>query len=270
MEYNKERVTKKMILLRDGNVFNGFIKAEAISTGKNESAIVEEIVINHYLNQTIPEFNHIVIKGLTDSENVILYVTREILKYCLENPDRMTNSMREMVKFICSMEILYPTDVLNNEISSSIIKELGQIKEVFQALNKNSLFFPCGKNGIIIGKSSIEEISNLQNLLNQKYDISSSASRFVPVLYTIDKFWNTGSNDKNIPTIRNLKCIYSFLLDLCNSAHWADTYNNRNILFGLIKNLRLTENLVEKVEIDKVTKNKKPTCRDDNTSNPAD
>lgn len=257
MGHFKEDVSKKMIALRDGDVFNGFVKAEALSTGKNESAIVEEIIIDHYSNHEIPEFKSIVAKGLSDSGNAVLYVTREILKFCLENPDRMNNSMRAMVKFICNMEISYPTEELSGEISSSMVKWLEQLKVLFQNMRKKGSILPNEGEYITITKSSIDSICDLQDLLGQDCNNSSSASWFVPVLYTIDKFWNAGSDDESMPAIRNLKCIYGFLLDLCNAAHWADTYSNRNILFRLIKNIRLTENSVGIADPDKVMLNKK-------------
>lgn len=257
MENNKENITKKMILLRDGTTFNGFVKTEAVSTGKNESAIVEGIVLHHYLNQAIPEFNYFVIKGLKDSENVILYVTREILKYCLENPDRMNNSMRAMIKFICNMEISYPTELVSNKISSSMIIWLEQLKEIFQTIKKDDLILPNEGEFITITKSSIDSISDLQNFLKQDCNSNSSVSWFTHVLYTIDKYWNTGSDDENMPAIRNLKCIYGFLLDLCNAARWADTYSNRNTLFSIVKRIRLTENSVGEFDPNKIMLNKK-------------
>lgn len=246
--------TKKIFTCKNFTLVNFLIKDDAATKNTTESIIIEDILLDHYLNTSVPDMAFIVDQYLFSNATVdkknkslshqdIAATCHEVASWCASHAELVDDSFLPFLDFIRNIEYRHHTEFLGNEtISESLFADLEQLYgQMIKYTEKSGhvYHFPNSENKLC--SISSEEMLTIRTFLMSKDDPNYATSNpflFYQILTTLKKLWFFGGDYGNA-NMSNWTCFWRIISDFCAFAQWPDYPGYKNELVMIIKDFQL-------------------------------
>lgn len=231
-----EKTQKKLVSLSNAEVFNGLVRDEAMTNNTNDSAVIENIVLAHFLNEKNDDITYSVVDHLYN-ENGISEALRYVFNIYAACPSKANDTLLPLLDYIKTIEARSITQITGKEPVlhhfksnlESMIDYLKHYREQCIAFGQ----YPISNAELLILEDIDEFVEDNPRNLNE-------VPYFSQMVGIIQDYWNKSGEEGNV-SLENWSTTYRILSDLCTLSKWPCLPQYRNELVHLLKNVTVTE-----------------------------
>ena len=229
---------KKLVNFAHLELVNSLLKDECAITGDNESRLIENFILDHYLNKN-RDISYAIYSYLYADENGLTTAGKSLFDLFASLPENIDDTVIPLLEFYRTLERRYPTNLNTKKLDlTHFMRCLDDIQGVFENYITKEEYVDPTTDGKVL----------------KLYDLSTQLKSFDDLLDTFDY----GKNDYPIGTIshildliinylhlplpdgrllRNYTFLYRFLSDLMAIAAYPSTPEYRCELVAITKSI---------------------------------
>lgn len=220
----ERKANKKVFVFPHLDLINFFLKDEAATTCNNESNIVQDLILSHYLNDN-SDIAYSVYAYLFNGDNGLVRAGKSLFSQFAALPEYIDDSALPLIDFFRKLEREYPTNL--NKVRMNLthfMRSIGALRDVFGYYCSRDEYTVTTSAGQVLKLYDLSyELKAFDELLEvfRKGDQSYPSDDISVILDMIYRYWLLPLPDGRL--LRNYTFLYRFLSDLMDLAHYPST-----------------------------------------------
>lgn len=242
----KENIVKRTLSLKNNELFTNVVSDEALSLGITESSVIEDTVLEKFVNFDNADFLFWT-KTLLFEKDGLKRTIQSICNHYSALPQDVNDNVAPLLLLMYDIEMKNMINIKGNEKILHHFKE--QLKSFIEFLSsrknddKNNyapmlVFDPNGKE-VKITSDVIDNLKDIYEYIDIDPNMINGKTHIAVLIRNIYDFWNLGNSS---PTLKNWTRIWRLLGDICELANWPDLPEYRNRLLKIMKVIQYGNN----------------------------
>ncbi len=239
---NSQSSQKKLITLQHFSFIDAMVKAEARSKNSSDSFVIEDALLEHYLNSNDLLATPVAVNLF--EENGVVKTVKALNTVFLKNPEYANDSYLEVLNYINKLIQINPTNLTMhdkglNELAEAASIMLDEIVKIKKANPGYRFSDSNGKDSKFVDSFDLLDLKDVTEAAKSERKLTMENLPYLG-LSSVITFWNFG-NSPDLPTFKNWKGTYMLVDRILNVCILPDEPSFKYDLAALIRKMTLDD-----------------------------